>query len=246
MESKAGTLSLVARLWRAGLRTGFHLLYNQMAWSYDTVSAVVSAGKWRDWQRAAQPFVRGARVLELGHGPGHTLLDLQRSGFQVTGLDLSPTMGRMARRRGQAEGQTLDVVRGRAQTLPFAAAAFDTVLSLFPTPYVVDPATLQEVHRVLVPGGRLVVLPEARLATTSVSNRALEQLYRITGQRPARAPDVEQAVTEPFTGRSVYWTKALTAASSWTAEQIAVQQVNVADSTVLLLIAERLLEDAPA
>ena len=51
----------------------FHLLYHQLAWAYDAVSAAVSLGRWQDWGAAALPFVNGASVLELGHGPGHLL-----------------------------------------------------------------------------------------------------------------------------------------------------------------------------
>ncbi len=239
MNNEPTNLPLGARVWRSGLQAGFHLLYNQLAWTYDTVSDVVSAGKWREWQRAALPFVRGPRVLELGHGPGHTLLDLQQAGYDVTGIDLSPAMGRQALRHGRSHGALLGIVRGRAQTLPFPTAGFDTVIALFPTPYVVDPATLSEVYRVLVPGGRFIILPEARLRPTSTSNRALEQLYRVTGQRPSSAPDTLQAAPDPAMGRTAFWTQALTSSPHWTADRIAVENLVVADSHVLLIIAER-------
>ncbi len=239
MNSNPTNLPLGAKVWRSGLQTGFHLLYNQLAWTYDTVSGVVSAGKWREWQRAALPFVRGPRVLELGHGPGHTLLELQQAGCEVTGLDLSPAMGRQALRRGRSHGELLAVVGGRAQALPFPAAGFDTVISLFPTPYVVDPATLNEVYRVLVPGGRFIILPEARLTPTTAPNRALEHLYRLTGQRPSTVPDAGQAAQDPDNTRSSFWVRALTASPHWTADRITVDSLVVADSRVLLIVAER-------
>ena len=76
------------------LRPFFHLLYNQMAWTYDLVSWTVSVGQWRSWQRASLPYLRGRRILEVAHGTGNLLLDLVSLGFQPVGLDLSPTMGR--------------------------------------------------------------------------------------------------------------------------------------------------------
>lgn len=243
MKETSSSPAPAASVWRAGLQTAFHLLYNQLAWSYDAVSAVVSAGKWQEWQRSALPFVRGPRVLELGHGPGHTLLELEQAGYVVTGLDLSRAMGRMARRRGKAAGRSLAVVRGRAQALPFPAAAFDTVLSLFPTPYVVDPATLQEIRRVLAPGGRLVILPEARLAPASVSNRMLERLYRLTGQRPTQPEAAETTREDAAAAYPAYWAQALTASSHWSKEQLTVKRITVADSTVLLIIAEQPVAD---
>lgn len=170
-------------MWQRFLRLAFHLLYNQLAWSYDLVSWVVSLGAWRDWQRVALPFVRGPRVLELAHGPGHMLAALQRRGLDVVGLDLSPFMGRQARRRLRRLGLGAALVNGRAQQLPFAAASFDAVLATFPTEFIVDPATITAVVRVLRPGGRLVIVPEGRLTGRGPLVRLIEWLYGVTGQR---------------------------------------------------------------
>lgn len=165
------------------LRLAFHLLYNQLAWSYDLVSWVVSLGAWRDWQQAALPFVRGSRVLELAHGPGHMLAALQGRGFDVVGLDLSPFMGRQAQRRLRRLGLDVALLNGRAQQLPFTAASFDTVLATFPTEFIVDPTTLTAVARVLRPGGRFVIVPEGRLTGRGPLARLIEWLYGVTGQR---------------------------------------------------------------
>lgn len=168
------------QLWGRLLRFGFRLLYREMAWSYDLVSWLVSLGAWRDWQRAALPFIHGRSVLELGHGPGHMLLALQWHGFRVVGLDRSPQMGRLARRRAPSA----PLLRGQAQALPFAPNTFDTVLATFPTLYVADPATLEAVQRVLRQNGRFVIVPEGRLTGETPLHGFIEWLFLITGQRP--------------------------------------------------------------
>ncbi|MEP7357866.1 MAG: methyltransferase domain-containing protein, partial [Anaerolineales bacterium] len=113
---------------RRFLQFSFGLLYNQFAWTYDLVSWMVSAGQWRSWQRAALPFLRGRRVLEIAHGTGNLLLDLVSLGFQPIGLDLSPAMGRLAARKLKRRlGQpTLPVplLRASVAALPFAADSF--------------------------------------------------------------------------------------------------------------------------
>ena len=161
------------------LRFGFRLLYHELAWTYDVVSWLVSLGEWRRWQQAVLPFVQGERVLEIGHGPGHMLLALQQAGFAVIGLDLSPQMGRLARRRAP----NVPLVRGRAQGLSFAAGSFDTVLATFPTEYVVDVRTLTAVSHVLGQHGRFLIIPEGHLTTTDPLTGFIEWLFRITGQR---------------------------------------------------------------
>ncbi|MCB9446672.1 MAG: class I SAM-dependent methyltransferase, partial [Ardenticatenaceae bacterium] len=50
-------------LWKKLIRFGFRLLYNELAWTYDAVSWLVSLGDWRSWQQAALPFVLGPDVL---------------------------------------------------------------------------------------------------------------------------------------------------------------------------------------
>jgi ubiquinone/menaquinone biosynthesis C-methylase UbiE len=176
------------RLWWRLVTFGFRLLYNEMAWSYDAVSWVVSLGQWRRWQLAALPHLHGRDVLEIAHGPGHLLLEMMRQGYRVTGLDLSPWMGRQARRRLRRAGLPAALVRGEAHRLPFAAASFDTVLSTFPTEFVIWPETLAAVYRALRPGGRFVIVPEARLTGQGPVHTFLEWLYTITGQRRAPVP----------------------------------------------------------
>ncbi len=172
--------------WRGALLQGaFHLLYHQLAWAYDAVSDGVSLGRWRAWGGAALDFLPGPRVLELGHGPGHLLATLAEGSWWAVGVDLSPQMGRLARRRLARRGLPARLVRGRGQALPLAAGTFDGVVAAFPAPYLLEPDTLGAIRRVLRPGGRLVIVPEAALTGADPLTRLVEWLWAITGQRRA-------------------------------------------------------------
>jgi ubiquinone/menaquinone biosynthesis C-methylase UbiE len=173
----------VRQAWQRLIALGFTLLYHDLAWTYDAVSWIVSLGEWRAWQLSALQFVHGPNVLELGHGPGHMLVQLADAGHRVVGLDKSPQMGGMAARRLQQHGLPAPVVEGSAQALPFAGAYFNTVLATFPTEYIVDAATLQNIAHVLAPNGRLIIVPQAQLTGSGRVVRLLEWLYTITGQR---------------------------------------------------------------
>jgi ubiquinone/menaquinone biosynthesis C-methylase UbiE len=168
------------------LLIAFSLLYNQLAWSYDLVSWTVSAGQWRSWQRAALPYLRGRRVLEIAHGTGNLLLDLVSLGFQPIGLDLSPAMGRLAARKlkgalGQAE-LPVPLVRGRVEALPFASESFPSLLSTFPAEFFVHNDVIAEYYRVLQPGGVLVCVPAAQITSLAPFDRWAAALFRATGQ----------------------------------------------------------------
>lgn len=180
-------------IFRAFLRTFFRLLYHELAWTYDLVAWLVSFGQWKAWARAAIPRLRGRRILELAHGPGHLLVAIKRAGFAPVGLDLSPQMGRLARKRLRDGSYDVPLVRARAQALPFRAGAFDSVVSTFPTEFIVDPATLQEVARVIGQAGRAVVVPGIVFGA-SLPARSLKLLYTVTGQHEPELPGIASAL----------------------------------------------------
>lgn len=176
--------------WRGLVRFGFRLLYNEMAFTYDTVSVVVSLGEWRCWQRAALahlPLPAAGTVLELAHGTGNLQLDLHAQGYQCIGYDLSPYMGRIAQGKLRGQGVTVPLVRGMAQQLPFASGTFPAVVSTFPTDFILASTTLREVQRVLQPNGVFVIVPNGVLTGGGVVRNVLEWLYKITGQREGPA-----------------------------------------------------------
>lgn len=146
-------------LWRFFL----HLLYNRFAWAYDAAAWLASLGSWYDWGRAAIPYLPKGRVLEMGHGTGHLIAGLG-AGYYPVGIDLSPAMGRISKRRLMKEGKIPALVRGRAQQLCFADGEFDAVASIFPSEYILDDQVLDEIYRVLTPSGTLVLVPMAQFA----------------------------------------------------------------------------------
>jgi SAM-dependent methyltransferase len=154
----------------------FEALYSHFAWAYDWVSRTFFMGQWRIWQQAALRFVEGQRVLELGMGTGNLQLDLVRAGYAAWGVDLSPQMLRQATRKMKASAVPLLSCRARSQALPFPDGAFDTVVSTFPSDYIIDPRTLSEIRRVLVPGGRLIIIPGGWLHPRGTQSRVLERV----------------------------------------------------------------------
>jgi ubiquinone/menaquinone biosynthesis C-methylase UbiE len=170
-------------------RWAFARFYHEFAWTYDTVAAAVSGGRWFAWGRAALPFAHG-RVLELGAGTGRLQRALPQRGdvSQVYGLDASAQMLAITRRGLTRDDLPVRLVRAFAQALPFSPASFDTVVATFPTEYIVDPATLAEVRRVLRRGGRLVIVLAATFGADGLYQRAVGLLYRATLQRSPRAP----------------------------------------------------------
>jgi ubiquinone/menaquinone biosynthesis C-methylase UbiE len=168
------------RLWHRFVRFAFHHFYNEFAWTYDLVSRIVSRGRWHDWQRAALPELQGRRVLELAFGTGALLWDMVAEGYECAGVDLSPYMIWITARKFRRRGSKAPICRARAQDLPFSDAAFDSLVATFPDYFILDPVARGEMARVLVPGGRLLVVEGGRILKDDLWSRFLNWAFRIT------------------------------------------------------------------
>jgi len=164
------------RVWRAFLRFAFYLFYHPFAFTYDTVSAIVSRGQWRAWTRAAIPRMVGTRVLELPCGTGNLMLDMRDAGLSPIGVDLSPQMLNITQSKLRRVGalRRAPLLRARAQALPFAAHSFDSIVMTFPPGFAYDSRALAEMYRVLDEGGRLIWVDGGRLLPRGAWDRALD------------------------------------------------------------------------
>jgi SAM-dependent methyltransferase len=107
---------------------------------------------------AAAGVGAGDEVLDVATGTGNTALVAARLGARVTGLDIVPGLLEVARERAAAEGLQIRFVEGDAAALPFAAASFDRVTSVFGAMFAADqPETAAEMLRVCRPGGTIAV-----------------------------------------------------------------------------------------
>ncbi len=184
-------MGLVARGFRL-LRFGlFEVLYYPLAPVYDLVSQAAFLGQWSRWQRAALPRVQGKRVLEIGCGTGTLLNEMLARGFKAYGIDASGPMLRQAQAKLAAKDWHSRLVRARVTNLPFPDQSFETVVSTFPSNYIMQVAALKEINRVLYPGGRLVIVDDAELRPFNRRAKILIWLYslfyfgkRIGGKRP--------------------------------------------------------------
>lgn len=124
---------------------------------YDARFVPALFAQWGPVVARAAGVAPGRSVLDVACGTGAATLAAVRiagPGGSVTGLDASPDMLAVARRKPAS----VTWVEGRAEALPFADAAFDAAISQFGFMFFADRiAALHEMLRVLRPGGRLAV-----------------------------------------------------------------------------------------
>ncbi len=115
-----------------------------------------------DWTISLLNIQPGDQVLELGFGAGRAieLVASQAPNVQVSGIDISQTMIRVASRRNARaiKAGRVALQQGDLTNLPFPDNQFDKVFSIQTLYFWSDPShTLSEIFRVLKPGGTLVV-----------------------------------------------------------------------------------------
>lgn len=101
----------------------------------------------------------GADVLEVAPGPGYLAIEMARlAHLQVIGLDISRTMVEIARENATAAGVAVDFHQGDATAMPFAEGSFDLIVCQAAFKNFRRPVSaLNEMHRVLRPGGLAVI-----------------------------------------------------------------------------------------
>jgi ubiquinone/menaquinone biosynthesis C-methylase UbiE len=107
------------------------------------------------FRREVVPPARG-RVLEVGVGSGLNLPLYGRAVEALLGLDPSPRLLSMARRRVTRDGAPLRLLQASATDIPLADGTVDTVILTWTLCSIPNPvAALREMRRVLAPGGAL-------------------------------------------------------------------------------------------
>lgn len=103
-------------------------------------------------------MTKGERVLDIACGTGNLAIPAARAGADVTGVDIAPNLVAQARDRAAVEGLIARFDEGDAENLPYDAAAFDTVVTMFGAMFAPRPERVaSEMKRVCRPGGRIVM-----------------------------------------------------------------------------------------
>ena len=175
-------------------------MFDAIAGRYDLLNRLLSAGfdqRWRARAVDALGLAGGEVVLDLCTGTADLALALTTSaGARVVGVDFAGEMLRRGRQKVREAGvdRQVRLVLGDAMSMPMPDAVVDAATIGFGIRNVQTPAeALKEVHRVLRPGGRLVILefgfPRAvllRAAYVWYFRRVLPLVGKLRFQTPHR------------------------------------------------------------
>lgn len=180
-------------------------LFHTIADRYDLITVLLSYGRDRAWKRrlvVEAAVTKGERALDLACGTGDLAFAVAVEGARAVGLDLTPRMVQLAQRKSAA----LDVqprpafLTGDMMALPFPPASFDLVTTGYGLRNVPElgPA-IDEIARVLRPGGRLLSLDFNKPGNTVVRGAYLAYLSAtgsLLGWLLHRDPDTYRYIPE--------------------------------------------------
>ncbi len=191
---------------------------------FDRVAAefdehILPGRTWEGLARGLAQLAERGRYADLGVGDGLLTLLLAEVASSVTAIDISPGVLEQLRVRARAKGITnIQTVEGGIENLPLPDANFDVVVMSQALHHADVPSrALEEARRVLVPGGRLLVLDllahneewvreQFQHRHLGFGEPELEQLFlgagfeRVRVQRAARDPQPPHFMTLVATG----------------------------------------------
>lgn len=128
--------------------------------------------------RIAKELPQGGSVLEIAPGPGYLCIELARlGGYAIRGVDLSASMVKIARQKAAEAGVQADFEQGNAASLPYPRDTFDFLVCRAAFKNFAQPVkALREMHRVLKPAGRGLIVDLRRDASVESVNEAVDQM----------------------------------------------------------------------
>ncbi|MGA2600296.1 MAG: class I SAM-dependent methyltransferase [Bryobacteraceae bacterium] len=127
-------------------------------------------------RRAAAQVQAGGSVLEVAPGPGYFAIELAKLGdYRISGLDISSTFVEIARTNAAKANVHVDFHHGNASLMPFPDGGFDFICCRAAFKNFGEPKrALQEMNRVLKPGGKALIIDLRRDATKDSIRQAID------------------------------------------------------------------------
>lgn len=156
--------------------------YDRLAKLYDAVDWFTGNTTHRLRKRALRYLPPpGSHLLEVGFGSGRLHLELAER-YAMAGLDRAPGMARLTKRRLAAHDRWSSLCIGSAYALPWPDGRFDAVLSTFAFSAFPDAGrALDEMVRVIRPGGKVVIVDAGEAADGNLFARLLARLWELFG-----------------------------------------------------------------
>lgn len=137
----------------------------------------------RSAKQVTEMIAEGATILELAPGPGYLAIELARLGnYRIVGLDISATFVEIAQEKAKEAGVDIDFRLGNAAHMPLGDGLFDCIVCSAAFKNFAEPVkALDEMFRVLKPGGKALIIDLRPDASIEVIDKHIREDLALTG-----------------------------------------------------------------
>jgi ubiquinone/menaquinone biosynthesis C-methylase UbiE len=146
---------------------------------YDTMTREHRMGEVKEQAKDISQYLKdGDSVLEIAPGAGYLSIELSRPGkYKITGMDISKDLVEICKKNAMDAGVNIDFVQGNVSNMPFPENRFHFIICVLAFKNFKDPLkALQEMHRVLKPGGTVLIMDLNSAATMKATRKVAEHM----------------------------------------------------------------------
>jgi len=146
---------------------------------YDKMTREHRIGEMKEQAKEVIKYIKdGDSVLEIAPGAGYLAIELSKLGnYRIVGVDLSYDLVEIAIRNAKEAGVQIDFQQGNVSHMPFQSNIFDCIICVLSFKNFKEPRkALQEMHRVLKPGGRTLIMDLNRNASLKSTKEVAEKM----------------------------------------------------------------------
>ncbi len=146
---------------------------------YDQITREHRIGEMREQAKEIARHVKdGDSILEIAPGAGYLSIELSRLGnYEITGMDISKDLVEICNRNAKEAGAKIDFRQGNVSKMPFEANTFNFIICVLAFKNFKEPVrALEEMYRVLNPGGTALIIDLNGKASMKATKRVAENM----------------------------------------------------------------------
>ena len=154
-------------------------IYGAQAKMYDRLTRENRIGEMKEQAKEISKHIKvGDSVLEIAPGAGYLSIELSKLGkYKITGMDISKDLIEICTRNAMEAGVQINFQQGNVSNMPFQSNVFNFIICVLAFKNFKEPVkALEEMHRVLKPGGLALIMDLNRKASMRVTTKVAENM----------------------------------------------------------------------
>lgn len=164
---------------------------------YDQMTREHRMGEIKEQAKDVAQYIQdGDSVLEIAPGAGYLSIELSKLGnFQITGMDISNDLVEICTNNAIEAGAQINFLQGNVSNMPFQSNAFNFMICVLAFKNFREPIkALNEMNRVLKPGGKALIIDLNRKASIKATKKVAENMG-LTGKMAYIAAAIQRSVS---------------------------------------------------